>query len=57
MSKAGPFSTVLDTNPLAGAYELGKFIGFAGPENAWKIHEAVRRQDGKVIPIVPSISN
>ncbi|RWS12359.1 SCY1-like protein 2 [Dinothrombium tinctorium] len=37
----------LDSNPINDYFDIGKQIGSAGPELAWKIYEATRRSDDK----------
>lgn len=39
----------LDTNPIGQFFEIGKQTASAGPELVWKIHDAYRKSDGKVI--------
>ncbi|XP_055845977.1 SCY1-like protein 2 isoform X3 [Episyrphus balteatus] len=42
----GPQNPV-DTNPIIQYFEIGKQTASAGPELAWKIHDAYRKSDGK----------
>lgn len=44
-------SPLLD-NPLGQQFEVGRLVGSAGPELAWKLYDAVRRSDKKVHNIV-----
>ena len=36
------------TNPITQHFDIGRHVGSAGPEMAWKIYDAVRKSDGKV---------
>jgi hypothetical protein len=38
----------IDTNPIIQHFEIGKQTACAGPELVWKIHDAYRKNDGKV---------
>ena len=38
----------IDSNPVANYYDIGKIIGTAGPELAWKLYEAHSKSDQKV---------
>lgn len=40
--------TPLDLNPISNYYDVGKQVGSAGPELAWKIFDATRKTDDKV---------
>lgn len=42
-------ATPIDTNPISEIFEVGKQVASAGPELAWKIYDAVRKCDEKVI--------
>ena len=44
-------NSLLDLNPISQYFEIGKQIGSAGPELVWKIFEAVKKSDRKVIII------
>lgn len=35
-------------NPITNYYQLGKHVGSAGPEMAWKIYDAIRIVDKQV---------
>lgn len=37
--------TPLDQSPISDTFEVGKQVGSAGPELAWKIYDAVSRFD------------
>lgn len=41
----------LETNPIGQFFEIGKQVASAGPELVWRIHDAYRKSDGKVIVI------
>ncbi|CAB0018305.1 unnamed protein product [Nesidiocoris tenuis] len=38
---------ILDHNPIAQHFEIGKQTASAGPELVWRIHDAYRKSDGK----------
>ncbi|XP_015781451.1 SCY1-like protein 2 [Tetranychus urticae] len=38
-------------NPISQYFEIGKQIGSAGPELAWKVYEAYRKSDGKEVSV------
>ncbi|XP_063239604.1 SCY1-like protein 2 [Bacillus rossius redtenbacheri] len=42
---------VLDSNPIAQYFEVGKQTASAGPELVWKIHDAYRKSDGKEVSV------
>lgn len=37
-----------DTNPICQQFEIGKQSASAGPEMVWKIHDAMKKSDGRV---------
>lgn len=37
-----------DQNPIYKHFKVGRQIASAGPEMAWRIHQATRIDDGKV---------
>lgn len=41
--------TIIDTNPISQYFDIGKQIGSAGPELAWKIFDATGKTDRKVL--------
>ncbi|UXI17099.1 putative palmitoyltransferase [Sarcoptes scabiei] len=43
--------TAIEMNPISQYYEIGKQIGSAGPELAWKIFESFRRSDKKEVSV------
>lgn len=38
----------IDSNPITQYFEIGKQTASAGPELVWKIHDAYKKNDGKV---------
>ncbi|XP_025110543.1 SCY1-like protein 2 isoform X2 [Pomacea canaliculata] len=40
-----------DVNPITNYFDLGRQTGSAGPELAWKIFEAVRKEDKKEVSV------
>ena len=42
-------NSLLELNPISQYFEFGKQIGSAGPELIWKIYDAVRKSDKKVM--------
>uniref|UniRef100_T1GHY6 Uncharacterized protein n=1 Tax=Megaselia scalaris TaxID=36166 RepID=T1GHY6_MEGSC len=36
-----------DTNPICQQFEIGKQTASAGPEMVWKIHDAMKKSDGR----------
>ncbi|KAI5730590.1 hypothetical protein M8J76_015444 [Diaphorina citri] len=45
----GGASGYLENNAIGQYFEIGKHVSSAGPEMVWKIHDGVRRSDGKPI--------
>lgn len=43
---------IIDTNPIIQFFEIGKQVACAGPELVWKIYDAYKKSDGKVIFIL-----
>lgn len=41
-----------ESNPITQFFEVGKLTACAGPELVWKIHDAFRKSDGKVVKIL-----
>lgn len=41
----------IDSNPISQYFEIGRQTAAAGPELVWKIYEAYKKCDGKVISI------
>ncbi|EEB16557.1 hypothetical protein Phum_PHUM426920 [Pediculus humanus corporis] len=48
-SGASAQQNILDNNPISQFFEVGKQTSSAGPELIWKIHDAYRKSDGKLI--------
>lgn len=46
---SGGAQSPLETNPIGQFFEIGKQVANAGPELVWRIHDAYRKSDGKVI--------
>ncbi|RWS30665.1 SCY1-like protein 2 [Leptotrombidium deliense] len=46
-ANTGAVPQPFESNPITDYFEIGKQIGSAGPELAWKVYEAVRRSDDK----------
>ncbi|KAI5734662.1 hypothetical protein M8J77_009216 [Diaphorina citri] len=44
----GGASGYLENNAIGQYFEIGKHVSSAGPEMVWKIHDGVRRSDGKI---------
>ncbi|BES98272.1 protein kinase activity [Nesidiocoris tenuis] len=42
---------ILDHNPIAQHFEIGKQTASAGPELVWRIHDAYRKSDGKEVSV------
>lgn len=48
LNNLNPVCSSLDLNPISQYFELGKQVGSAGPELAWKIFDSIRKSDRKV---------
>lgn len=46
--KSGTSQNIIENNPIAQHFEIGKQTACAGPEFLWRIHDAVRKCDGRV---------
>ncbi|CAH1396147.1 unnamed protein product [Nezara viridula] len=44
----GAPQNLVDHNPIAQHFDVGKVAGSAGPELVWRVHDAYRKSDGKV---------
>lgn len=45
---APPSPLPLEVNPIMEFFDVGKETSSAGPELVWKVHDALRKSDGKV---------
>jgi len=46
---SSPSQTLLEGNAITTYFEIGRQTATAGPGYLWKVHDAYRKSDGKVI--------
>ncbi|XP_049828871.1 SCY1-like protein 2 [Schistocerca gregaria] len=49
--KHGGGGSLLEANPIAQYFEIGKQVASAGPELVWRIHDGYRKSDGKEVSV------